>query len=186
MSEDTKNKLLSRQEELMYGFQFSEADLEANREGHLTEHQRKIILERERPDWLFYYGMGIFGILFGFVTVPVIADMFKHPEDNLVYNLFVVFIICLVVGGSIYALRLGPKSRKALLQDLEDGIAKSVQGLALVDPGYRRVQATITVNEFKFKAPRDAILRVKHLEPHIFYYLPRSKIILSVEVVEQD
>jgi hypothetical protein len=185
MSEDSKNKLLSRQEELMYGFQFSDEDLGANREGCFTECQREIVLAHGRLQWLFYHGAGIFGVLFfGLATILFILTIFGSPRREWFFILLAIALTSFGIVGSIHVLKLGPKSRKTLLQDLDEGVAKSIQGLAVVDAGDTRGAATITVNEVKFTAPRDAILRVKHLEPHIFYYLLRSKVILSVEVVE--
>lgn len=172
MSEKIKNKALTRQEELMEALNITEDDIAANREGRITSTQQQKLKKRGRIRLMFIVLGAIFLLVLGIYTVNVflregITGNSIPPAMSFGIGLLIELIVIWVVG------KFG--------NDVKEGHVEAIQGLAVVKSGETY---SLSVNNIRFNAPQKAIIRIKHLEPHIVYYLPRSKVVLSVEVVE--
>lgn len=172
---NAKMKTLSFQEELMDVLKFSETDLALNREGRLSIEQMRDLKSREtiRGNALILAGV-IAGILWlcWFVVALLRPDTPVH-----VYMLFIMFI-----GFSGISVIVGYFQNAELNAEIARGQVESIEGVALVNTE-SRLQGSIKIDDFPLKINRQALQYVKHLEPHIVYFLPRSKIIVSVEVL---
>ncbi|MDQ7027116.1 MAG: hypothetical protein Q9P01_21880 [Anaerolineae bacterium] len=172
MSEKIKNKSLTRQEELMEALNITEDDITANREGRITPEQKLNLQKRVRRRIIFIVLGAIFLLVLGIYTVNVflregVTGNSIPPALTFTVGLLIELIVVMIVG------RFG--------NDVKDGHVEAMQGLAVVKSGETY---SLSVNNIRFNAPQKAIIRIKHLEPHIIYYLPRSKVVLSVEVME--
>lgn len=178
-------KVSLRQQELMYVFNFSWRDLEANRRGEVPDAQRVRLLNRESKRWQQPLVVGLV-LIVASAMCGLITIGFMNLESNLRYSetiQFWFFFAILIFIGVLMEIDGFSKMRRLKKSIQSDGI-KSVQGIAIVDIGDNRRKPQLTINDYHFVLSRRAILRIKHLEPHIVYFLPRSKIIVSVEVVE--
>ena len=171
MAEKPKSKILTRQEELMLALNITEDDIIANRNGQLLPEHRKTILKREKHRNPFV-GCGALVIL-GMLFLAVIG----FRDEGITGCISVTLVIIMLLAVEV------PEARKLIQfrQDMQAGVVESLQGLAVVEAGRGY---SLSMNDIRFEAPQQVMLRIKHLEPHIFHYLPKSKIIVSVEVVE--
>lgn len=171
-----KNKSMSRQRELMKVFDFAESDLAKNRVGKLANYQGRRVIDRER----WYCNEPIIpGLGFGFFASLGIAALMKDaPMDE------VLIFLVLTLGMSLGLFAQSANRWFSIWSDVNRGEVSSTRGIVTVDIGDRRHKPKLSIGSLQLKANRNALLRIKHLEPHIVYFLPRSKIIVSVEVVE--
>jgi hypothetical protein len=177
VSEKLKAKVLTRQEELMLALDVTEDDILANRNGQLLpEHKQKIFKRESRR--LVPIGCGTLTIL-GLIFLVIMVIRNEGADDGFI-------LLCEIIGLALMMISLGgfQAIRKLIQfrQDMQAGIVESIQGLAVVEAGRGY---SLSMNDVRFEAPQQAILRIKHLEPHIIHYLPRSKIVVSVETVEE-
>lgn len=181
-----KIKPTTRQDELMRAFNFNEDDLEANREGRISNTHGQKILERERKQWQYPMYSGCFIALLPMIGMAIIVSpvlllsLNAHIKDFA--PLALVFAPIAFIGLNM--LHHGYLKRKSIKSDIDLKQVEALQGIAVVDIGERERKPKLTISDYQFDVPRNALLRIKHLEPHIVYFLPRSKIIVSVEVVE--
>jgi hypothetical protein len=185
-SDIPKNKMLSRQQELMNAFDFTMRDLAANREGTITETHKRAVLRREQQRWMLYIYL-LLGCIFLSLLFWGIAQ--NNPDGGFVMSYIyvgAVYVFPLIALALLPFFLWGFFVRHRIGNELKREQVAVLQGIAVVDTSYERRQyGDVTVNNTKLNAKRDAVLRIKHLEPHIIYYLPRTKVILSVEAIEQ-
>jgi hypothetical protein len=173
----TKIKATTRQEELMYAFNFSDADLEANREGRFTEEHRLKVSNRESTRGI---GLVLVGIIAGIMWTAWFLAALSSPNTEL----YMYLVLIIFIGLSCTLVAAGYVENSITHSEIDFSRVEAVQGIAVIDAELRGKQV-VKIGSLQFKANRDALLRIKHLEPHIVYFLPRSKIIVSVEVVEE-
>jgi hypothetical protein len=190
MTDKAKSKTLSRQQELMRAFDFTMRDLAANREGTITESHKKALLKRERRRLLFFTRAVLIPVAVAIpILIIVVWLMFKVPLQEVLFSTSTLLWLGFL---GVFTLPFMPFilwewfSRYRVVSELNKEQIKRVQGLAVIDVSNEQLPyADVTINNIKMSAIRDAVLRIKHLEPHIVYYLPRSKIVVSVETVEE-
>lgn len=173
----TKMKATTRQDELMYAFDFTEEDLEVNREGKIFVGQGQKVMNRENKRWriMIFGGLAIAAF---FTSCPVFAWIVDGRLEGSLVFAGVIYGI-----GGLVGIGYGFHQWQLINSDFNVGKVEAVQGIAVIDADSRGKQV-VMIGSLQLKAKRDALLRIKHLEPHIVYFLPRSKIIVSVEVVE--
>jgi hypothetical protein len=174
----TKIKATTRQEELMYAFNFSDADLEANREGRVGESRYRAIVKQRQSQGTSGEFLGAISIIIAILILfwggtRIFTDT---SLSALVFSIVGVSFFS-VVGGILILSKDTSSKRKVSPEELA---VESVQGIVVLD----ELKGGFSIGSLFFKVERHALLRIKHLEPHIVYFLPRSKIIVSVEVVE--
>ena len=173
MIDKAKGKTLSRQQELMRAIDFTMRDLAANRIGRLSVSQHKNLATANTKQAIFW---GCFCCIPTLVVLAFAGVYYQEWKGDVLLVTSPFFIVLLLftvyAGRQIWTLR----------REINEGHVQSVQGLAVVQT---QQGFSITVNDMTLYAPLEAILRIKHLEPHIIYYLPRSKVVVSVEVIEE-
>jgi Zn-dependent protease with chaperone function len=179
-----KNISLSRQQELMNVFDFTWHDLAANREGRITEVQKKKVMRLQGSVWnpMMWIFSFMLIMLFAFVFWISLSSYLSFIE-LINTGIYVPFsIIGLLISVFIVAAWY---SKQKIWRDLQTEIVETIQGIAIVETDPRGLAGSITIHDVRMQARRECILRIKHLEPHVIHYLPNSKVIVSVEVMEQ-
>lgn len=176
-------KVSPRQQELMNVFGFTQSDLETNREGRLTKFQAQKVMKRESNRWKVPMFAGLFIVLLPMICLisPVFILSLPVRSNGLVP---LTLLFSPIVFAGLVFFRQGFFRRQHIKSDINLGRVEAVQGIAIVDISDRNHTPKLTIQNHHFAVSRNALLRIKHLEPHIVYFLPRSKIIVSVEVVE--
>lgn len=174
MTVKAKSKTLSRQQELMRGLNITEEDIAVNRLGQISMMQREKILLQHKEKVIILALSAVGLLVLAIYTFTVFADEGKTNYSTTLAILFgiglVIEMIVMVVVG-----KLG--------RDVKEGLVETVQGLAIVTSNRQKIYS-LSVNDIRFKMPQAAILYIKHLEPHVIYYLPKTKMIVAVEVME--
>jgi hypothetical protein len=155
----------------MAGLTFTQEDLVANREGHLTEGQRaqlRFALLRDS----FLYGLLALLPLGGFVVV--LSGSAEHPVNGTMLAIFAILFGLLVIFIA-NLIRL-------TLADLA-GVVKVATGqAALYDSG--RGLRSLSIGQQNFQISRQIYADFVDGTYYRVYYAPRLKQILSVELAE--
>ncbi|MCA9911934.1 MAG: hypothetical protein KC496_01235 [Anaerolineae bacterium] len=181
MSEPKKKKLTGQQAELMRALDITPEDIEANDAGYITEHQRNTVMKRQWYRWWpFLIPTGIFTLMPMFFMV--IAATEAEAVLPLVLTSIGFWITAAAFGGTLWWQWL------QLQKDLRKNEIHTIQGIAVVNVS-RTNNSSISyleINGMKLKASPEVLLRVRHLDPYVVNYLPESKIILSMQHVDED
>lgn len=174
-----KTKLHNRQQLLMNAFDFRAKDLKANQSGKLTLHQR----QKHRNSNIFHGCAWIsIGLLLLLPAVPFfVLSLITMDVRNLTFSASLFAIAIAFIGLSIAG--IGLINLVFSNRDIQSLEVKKIQGLAVVNTP-AKAESSLSINNIKFKLPGKKIATIKPLEPHIVYYLPKSKIIVSVEAME--
>lgn len=178
-----KKKLTTASGELMEALNITPEDLAANNDGYISDHQREALTE---------IGVGshgrytLSGCFLGLLSLPffVLAGIFAFlsaPTPD-VY-------LMLVMAGIFFSLaflltRIGRHKRFALAKDLERNEFSTMQGIAIVKIDENN--STVEINDIVFDPDKDVLFRIKHLEPYLIHYLPKTKTILSMEHIPDN
>jgi hypothetical protein len=176
-----KTKRLSRQKELCFALGFNEQDLALNRKGRMSERQKERASQRERINSKSLFAFTVFCICLAFISFSifiVVASKFAPETVSILPIPFLMSIIGLWITWDLM------RDYRAMKSDFQNGKLKSIEGLAIVDIGHRNKEASLTINGMRFHPNRNTLLRIKQLEPHIVYYVPKSKVVVAVEVLE--
>lgn len=175
--EQKKKKLTGQQGELMRALDISAEDLLANDEGYITDEQRESVPKRQSYAFTQYKVLaGVFSsIALIFPVIVFLAD--DVPAEILFISLFFLAMATFFGGVGLYQYR-------RLKNDLASGSFQTVQGIAVVNVG--ESEANLEINGMKLNASPDVLRRVRHLEPYIIHYLPNSKVILSMEHIDNE
>lgn len=177
-----KTKHHDRQQLLMQAFNFRASDLKANQSGKLSQRQIQLYMLKQISPL-------IFGTIISFLlTVPIILIILWVNPKNLVagFVLFAIYSPSIALGITV-SFRLRRIRRQSFIRnEMNYRRVARVQGLTIVDisNSSRSYYGKLKVNNCIFRLQHEELLCVKHLEPHIVYYLPKSKIIVSVEAMQ--
>lgn len=175
--ENKKKKLTGQQGELMRALDISVDDLIANDDGYISDAQRESVPKRQSYQWLQYK------ILVGaFSSIALIFPILVFLLDDIepaILLLSLFFISLATFFGSV-----GIYQYRRLKKDLEANTFPTVQGIAVVNIG--ESESYLEINGMKLNASPDVLRRVRHLEPYIIHYLPNSKVILSMEHIDDE
>lgn len=163
-------------------FQFSDNDLFANREGRLSENQKKRLAAQARAEQksaresaviLFVIAAGglAFGSIYAF-TAPSIGS-----------RLFFVLVLCLLwpLAWGWRAVKI-IRAARALSEDQLQSTRGRVRIIPHADPGGGR-EYTLQVGEMEFDVDGDPSGVLADGEECIVHYLKQTEEILSVEVI---
>ncbi len=177
--EKEKLKILSLETDLMTALNFTEADLDANRDGQLSEEQY-VSLQSKRTYWRY----GVIGIT-GFAVILSAAGIRMLPGyDYAPAN--IVMLFCLLFGGIQFLTAFYYWMRyRAVTSDLRDQTVAAAQGIAMLESlGFGKM--TVRVGDRTFMMKDKAGLAFKNGDPYCLYYAPHSKILLSAEWLRED
>jgi hypothetical protein len=173
----SRAKIPSPQQELMKSMNFTAKDLAMNQMGKLSERQKQYIYWLEQYRWTRPLILcAILGLLLlgdaGYISASLMLyDKNTVPQGAI---LATVVLLMLIIWGSFETIT----SYRDVQHKLHSYV-EGVQGIAIVD-----MRGFLQVGNETFFLPYEILLRIKHLEPHVVYYLPRWKQILSIEVFE--
>lgn len=175
--QEKKKKLTGQQGELMRSLGISMDDLIANDEGYITEEHQESVLKGQG------YQLQQYAILSGiFTLMSVIFSGIALANPDKLLPLLFMGLFFLTVGLSAGGLRLY-QGRK-VKAELANNRFETVQGIAVVNVSWE--EAYLEINGLKLNASPDVLRRVQHLQPYIIHYLPGSKVILSMQHIEEN
>jgi hypothetical protein len=176
-----KSKTLSLDTELMAYLQFTEADLETNRDGQYGQEQ----IGRLRAKSALWLALTIGPLLLVLVVVGYGVYFFKDGQSTilrLTLNMFCNISIALLgVVLTLFSLR----KYRAYAADLWTENIEAVQGrvkLEIQDIG----NCKLSINDLEFGITQAALLAFKNGDPYCLYYAPHSKTLLSAEWLRED
>lgn len=181
MSEVKKKKVGGQEAELMRALDMTPEDLEANDTGYITEHQRETVVRRQMYRWWpFLIPAGIFM----FIPLIYLVIAAAEPEAALpmLFTSLGFWAGAAGFGGAVWW------QWSRLKKDLAKGEVRTVQGIAVVNVNYAKntYNSYLEIGDLKLKASPKILLRVRHLEPYIVHYLPESKVVLSMQYIDED
>lgn len=153
---------------LVSNLNFTPEDLEANRDGVMTERQRIALEARAAPKSHAFTGAFI---LWGLITLGAV-DSSISTTDKMLVSIVSLLLVATVAGAySEWA--------NKFFNDAEDGVVRELTGRVILDTNANRTRFTLTIGYMTFKLDRQAYLRFRHLDTYTIYYAPGSHIILS-------
>jgi hypothetical protein len=165
-----KHKSKNDEDELRYAIGFTSVELEANRDGVLSDYQRhKFGVDRRDNMFIAFFAVilavAIFGVAYG---------RFSAMDGLLIW-------IPIVLCGST-ALFAAVKADE-LHRDLKQNAVEAAQGRVSLDITQYRSKTTYTVQlqDRTWDVKKNVFLAFKNGEPYAIYYAPFSKKILSAE-----
>lgn len=170
--------------DLLTVFGISEADLEANRRGEITETQKKQMQSAQQEDTLMIVAVvWIFAaILFG-ITFFAWSDISRHMEGDMEMTVFlggflIVLPIILTLVGLYLVFRWWQKKDDSI-------VIRSVEGL--MDFKHIRYKATefyeVTIGSEKFTILPRLYSALKTEQAHRIYFVDSNKHIVSIEPI---
>jgi hypothetical protein len=167
---------------LMQAIGFSEEDLEANREGHITKRQR-VRLNAKRTSWGLRSALAV-GIML-FLCASAIIDG-NRIGDTVESRVAIIALICIIGGTAIIYTRLrggyfNSDLRKGDVHIIEDRVVLDVSS-----QGNRGDSYSVRIDETTFAVNKPIFLAFKNGDPYRIYYAPHSKTILSAEWLRDD
>jgi hypothetical protein len=108
-------------------FKFDEGDLQANRQGQLSEKQKNEILRR-RKDWKksgISYSLVIIALGLGIVAVNAVLSFLRDPQPHLDTGALVTAGLCVLLGLLLLYLTLTGESGRT---DISEDIVKKAEG----------------------------------------------------------
>ncbi len=149
---------------------FDEYDLEANRDGVLSERQHN----RFRVEaWLRSAAMLIITLLLGFGAVFVLL------VDSRAAVLLTLFAAIELIAYALVGAHTGKFRAEA-----EDRLAESVQGHIRLDVragGKNTVSFALNIGDERFDVNKAVFLAFKNDEPYVVYFGPHTHTLLSAE-----
>jgi hypothetical protein len=166
---------------LRIAFRFDNEDLDANRNGYMTKRQR-VTLNNKRWEKMLPY-TGIVALL-AFMFVCGLTSSGSRPDaiQNTLSGLGLLLCIFgpLIVGTSL----LGYREWRRIKTDLYKGDVSIAMGLVRLDilsSGKGSISYKLDIAGTKFDISKDQLLAIKNGERYRVFFVPNSKVILSVE-----
>lgn len=169
-------KPISHQKELRRILSFTAQDLAMNQMGRLSEEQQSAIRWHEQQRWMrpLMVSVALSLLVATLISYFMLTVMIHDMETSAKWPVVVSFIIGLVM---IWSMLETVKNFHNVYQKIHSDV-HGVQGIAIID-----MRGFVHVGDVTFNLPYDTLLRIKPLEPHIVYYLPKWNQVLSIEVL---
>ena len=151
-------------------------DIEANRDGAISDRQMARILGQMRAVWM---GVGCFASL---TTAPLIL-LILLLSSPLVRIVLIVSIAVWLFGFVMQGLKIRAQ-HKSVQQDLSLGKAASIEG-KLTKKNRGKLGLFFVVDELEFPVPQNIFDAAPNDERFIVYYLPQSQSFLSMEAAQE-
>lgn len=174
---EKKKKFGGHHGELMRVLEITPDDIEANDAGYISQHQREMIVQRESIQRRQYF---VGAIVVAAVAVFLMGLSIPEPED--IRLLFSLAGLLFVVSAALGVVGFG--KQKQLERELGNNDIATLQGIAVVN--ISDTTSVLEINGEQLKASPDILRRIKHLEPYVVHYLPKSKAILSMQPLDED
>lgn len=160
---------------LMDTLHFNEDDLEANRNGELSESQRT-----QLDYYLNKFIEGRKALIIGGAVIAIIAvaNTFFFRSSTFTNMLFIVGLVLL---GSLWFVNRQVTNTQ---NGLQQGRINSIQGVISLDlkandnPTYY-----VNCGALRFTICKDVFLAFKNNEPYVLYYVPWNNKLLSAEIM---
>ncbi len=175
--EEETEKLKHKPEHmLMDAIGFTEEDLEANRQGIITDAQ-KVHFRREYQKSAFAFLPAL--VILAFFTIGLLSSGLLFIQPGSIVLPFLFFIV--------YLAYLSWRRQQAV-DAIRRGNLESVEGRIQLNTtaSNSRQLFTISVQNQKFNIKKNVFLAFKNGDPYVIYYVPRSKSILSAEWLRED
>ncbi|MCC7446910.1 MAG: hypothetical protein IT324_05800 [Anaerolineae bacterium] len=160
---------------------FGEAELDANRNGHLTEGQIKALRNRR-----FRKALQVclsIGALIGIIAISITGN----SNSPLSFVLVVLWVGIFLIIGAIWVL---PKWNVYAVLDTDPSGVTSATGIINLDIEDHRsitngtvVKYFLRVSGYSFQISKEILLTLKNGEQYQVYFTPRSKMFLSAEPI---
>lgn len=178
MTDNTNAKLTSDvQKELMRIMNITWDDIRVNEQGVISNHQRNTRGERvavANESRLFF----VMGLVFSLTAVGIF--ILTHTMPSVDDDRFVGITLPIIFGLIGLSCLLGfYMIIRAVRLDFRGNRVEQVAGLAIVT--ITDDSAMLKVNDETFSAHREVLERIKHMEPYVIYYLPRTKNVMSIQ-----
>ena len=176
-----KSKSRSLETDLMAALNFTEADLDANRDGQLSEEQRARLYGK-RIYWLLAIaGVVVLVFLVNLPGVFVIfgSDDYPPPADILIFTGLIMGCI------GILAVLYTRSGLRAIAADLQEKTVEAVQGQIKLEP-FGEGSIMLRVLDRVFSVSDRTGFAFKNGDPYCLYYAPHSKTLLSAEWLRED
>lgn len=165
---------------LAAALKFNEADLEANREGHITHEQSNRLLQSIRREIVITWEVFIIFILvlfFASANAPLLGNRTSTDKTNFI-QLIVIVTLPILGGASFwrwYTLR----------EDLRGGSVSIAGKVQFRKPHARGGAFVLAISTQTFRiGSKEVFLAFYHNKPYHIYYVPRTKCVLSAEPIE--
>jgi hypothetical protein len=162
------------QAELMNALNITPDDIRANENGHITDGQRDRLRQHRQKRERFYAGLALAVTVAVTFWLTVFGFLFGLAE-----NITLLALITLLVAGGLAGVAWFAKRQQLIQQTTADQV-ESVQGIVVANTENNRLE----INGLRLRASADVLRRVRHLEPYVVHYLPGSKIVLSMEYID--
>jgi hypothetical protein len=171
-----KNK---RDSILATGIGFDDADLDANRAGHLTPKQIERLLAENRTT-----NQGLVGIMI-FLSVIFLGLGLMGLNDT--GNSGIAWVMALVWLGMVALFGSLIWDNRRVQDEIRQGQVESVQGPVQCYTGGKNARYNCRVGDLIFSGIRQEVYTAfRHLDVYTLYYLPRSKRIVAAEELPSD
>jgi hypothetical protein len=171
-------KQVSSQQELMKTMNFTPKDLSMNQLGRLSDRQREFISVQGQPFWTKPLAITMI-LTLGLVLVGgfIISSLMLYDKDTVPQWAMVTMIVLatLTIWGSYETVT---NFRDVWLK--VHSHVEGKQGIVEVD-----MRGFLIIGNETFTVSPEILRRVKPLKPHVVYYLPHGRQILSIEVFER-
>ncbi|HEX2908355.1 MAG TPA: hypothetical protein VHO69_15895 [Phototrophicaceae bacterium] len=173
--------VINHQQMLMDVIRFNDEDLEANRDGYMTQRQRS----RLNDERFSFKLMGVLALVACpiFSIAAIIDGIQRH--DTVASRVGIIGLICLVTAGiTLYTwLRWRRFDR-----DLSKGEVAATQGLVRLGMSDRSRSTTymVTVDYVTLNISKRTFFTFKNGDPYCLYYTPYSRTLLSAEWLRED
>lgn len=159
----------------MNDFGFTEADLQANREGRMTEGQIEMLKQKSQQQIL----LGVAGAVIGIVLLAFIS----RPPDNFLLKALALFLW-------VWAMCAAYAGYRWLQTDIESGIADSISGQAALrvsrsGRNSRSYHLAVSGKAFHINRAKyqvlDRYLHANTSRDFTIYFTPTANVLLSIE-----
>lgn len=176
-----KSKSRSLTNDLMNALHFTQADLDANRDGCLTERQAARLRRKRNLRRLAIAGVVAFVFLINLPGLFVIfgSDDYSPPADILIFTGLIMGCI------GILAVLYTRSGLRAIAADLQEKTVEAVQGQIKLEP-FGEGSIMLRVLDRVFSVSDRTGFAFKNGDPYCLYYAPHSKTLLSAEWLRED
>ncbi len=174
-------KSVEKRTPLAEAFEFTQDDLVANRQGRLTACQRSKLVIKKDTSIRFII---LIDLLLIVVAVVGIWYFGKHGENFLIW-FCVIGLMALPFMG--YAAVRGEQDRWQA--DIGEGNVESICGVIWLDVRHRRawlVDYLLMIGQREWFISKEQFLMLHHGASYCIYYVPKHKMILSIEAIKDQ
>lgn len=165
--------LMTSQDTLMRVFNFTPADLAANREGGFSEGQ---IAQFKRHAQLFG-GMVIMGLIVMAVTFSQLPENRLDPEPSPIVVFGFLLALALTGFAGVELFVIVNVWRRGVVQRARGQVSLEI------DPK-RRTFGKLTIGEFEMYVPKSELAALQNGAIYTLYYVTPRKQIISLELIE--